>query len=160
MPDPPAKGRGGGRRRSYIVLLIVLLVATGFSQTPPGRALLRSAGLAGPAGAYSELAFTAPEDLPRELSPGAVLPPLPFMVHNLTGDTRTYHWTVELAGSGGTRQAAAGQATLLDGGSITITPEGRVSCSAGPVQVTVRLDRHRSIGYRAACVSGSTGRQG
>lgn len=168
MPDPPAgdaaepaRGAGGrtGRRRSYIALLIVLLAATGFAQTTPGQDLLRSAGVTGATGAYSGLAFGSPAELPRKLLPGADLPPLPFIVHNATGSTRTYHWTVELAGSGEERRVAAGQATLVDGGSIVITPKGRVSCTGGPVRVSVRLDRRHSIDYHATCASADTGRQ-
>ncbi len=146
------------------MLLIVLLVVTGLAQTAPGRGLLRSAGFTGPTGSYSELAFGSPADLPHELFPGTALPPLPFMVHNVTGGTRTYHWTVELDGSKNEHgsksehRVAEGQATLLDQGSIMITPEGRVTC-AGPVRVTVRLDRQYSIGYHATCASGGTGRQ-
>lgn len=169
IPDPPAGGstgpaqrpteHGRRRRRPYILLLVALLAATGLGQTPPGRNFLRSAGVTGPTGHYSELAFSTPGDLARELYPGDALPALPFLVRNATGATRTYHWTVELTGSGAPRQVAAGQATLLDGGGITITPQGRVACTTGPVRVTVRLDQHRSIGYDAACVSGNMGRQ-
>lgn len=161
--DPPAEpdtGHGGSRRRSYIVLLIALLVVTGFSQTPPGRALLGLAGVTASGGAYSELAFGAPKDLPRELFPGDPLPPLPFVVRNVTGETHTYRWTVGLAGSVDEHQVAAGRATVIDGSTVTIVPRGRVACAVGPVRVTVRLDEDHVIAYQAVCVAGTSGRQG
>lgn len=161
--DPPAvpdTGHGGSRRRSYIVLLIALLVVTGFSQTPPGRALLGLAGVTASGGAYSELAFGAPKDLPRELFPGDPLPPLPFVVRNVTGETHTYRWTVGLAGAADEHRVAAGHATVIDGSTVTIMPSGRVVCAAGPVRVTVRLDEDHVIAYQAVCADGITGRQG
>ncbi|WP_067482141.1 hypothetical protein [Actinomadura hibisca] len=165
-PGPGTPPRRAARRRPYIVLLAAVLVLGGLSQTPPGQALLRAAGVAGATETYSELAFADPPNLPRELVSGAELPPVTFHVRNATGQRRAYTWSLGLtAGQPGKAEAAArplakGETTLADGGSAEITPRVRVVCRPGPLTVAVRLDARRAISFQAECLNDLTGRQG
>ncbi|MQY02888.1 hypothetical protein [Actinomadura macrotermitis] len=158
--DPGSSGRPSGRRRSYFLLLIAVVLIGGLAQTPPGQAALRAAGVAGGPGPYSELAFPAPEQLPRELVSGAEGASVAFSIRNVTGATHTYRWTVSLDSAGRSRPVAQGTTPLVDRATTVVTPKVTVACAPGPVSVTVRLDGGQRIAYRADCVPVTTGRLG
>ncbi|MBO2446743.1 hypothetical protein J4573_06550 [Actinomadura barringtoniae] len=161
--------------------MAVVLILGGFGQTPPGRHLLRTAGILGSPASYTELAFAAPKSLPREISPGSPLPQVSFMIHNSTDRARDYRWSVTLA----PRQETAGQPAapakptaparpaapttlttgnlnLADGGSTTVTPQAaKVACVSGPVVLTVRLEGSgETLSWQADCTAADITQQG
>jgi len=179
LPGLPA-GLVSRRRAPYIALLAVVLILGGLGQTPPGRHLLRTAGILGSPASYTELAFAAPKSLPREISPGSPLPQVSFMIHNSTGRARDYRWSVTLAPrpetagqpaapaqpAAPTKPAApttltAGSLNLADGGSTTVTPQAKVACASGPVVLTVRLEGSgETLAWQADCAASDITQQG
>lgn len=166
-PNPPASPvssrtdtvRPAGRRRWPYVLLLVIILAVGvLSQTPPGRNVLRSAGVLGTPAAYTELAFTTPDQLPQQLVVANVTKVPAFEIHNVTGAARRYRWSVTLSSAGGAVQSAAGQASVADGHRATLTPSVRVDCRPGPLTVSVSLATSgESIRFRADCLAADSG---
>lgn len=140
------------------MLLLIVLAAGALSQTPPGRAVLRSAGLVGAPAAYTELAFTAPKDLPQQVVATEVTTLPPFEIHNATGEARRYRWSVTLSSAGGAVQAATGEASLADGKRATIAPTVKVECRPGPLTATIRLAAGgESIKFTADCLAADSG---
>ena len=138
---------------------MIILVVGVLSQTPPGRDGLRSAGVLGTPAAYTELAFSAPEELPQQLVTTNVTKVPAFEIHNVTGAARRYRWSVTLTSAGGAVQAAAaGQASVAAGHSATLTPSVRPECRPGPLTVTVSLAASgESIRFRADCLAADSG---
>jgi hypothetical protein len=141
-----------------VLLLTAVLAAGLLFQTPPGRYVLRSAGLLGAPAAYTELAFTGPGNLPQQLIAANVTNLPAFEIHNATGAGRRYRWSVTLSSAGGTAQVATGQASVADGHVTTLAPSVTVECRPGPVTVTVRLaDSGESIDFKADCLASDSG---
>jgi hypothetical protein len=166
-PNPPANpmsgrtdvGRPASRRRwPYALLLMIVLAAGVLFQTPPGRDVLRSAGVLGTPAAYTELAFTGPGDLPQQLVAANVTKLPAFEIHNVTGAAHRYRWSVTLSSARGAVQAATGEAPVADGRVATLAPSVRVECRPGPLTVTVRLATSgESINFRADCLAADSG---
>jgi hypothetical protein len=137
---------------------MIILVVGVLSQTPPGRDGLRSAGVLGTPAAYTELAFTAPAELPQQLVATNVTKVPAFEIHNVTGAARRYRWSVTLNSAGGAVRSAAGQASVAAGHSATLSPSVRVECRPGPLTVTVSLATGgESIRFRADCLAADDG---
>jgi hypothetical protein len=64
---------------------------------------------------------------------------LSFGIHNVSGASRSYQWSVVLAASGKSRVAAAGTAAVPGQGRVTIARPVAVTCSGTRLQVQVRL---------------------
>lgn len=166
-PNPPANptsgrtdvGRPPGRRRwPYALLLVIVLAAGVLCQTPPGRAALRSSGVLGTPAAYTELAFAAPDDLPQQLVAANVTQLPAFEIHNATGATHRYRWSVTLSSAGGAVQAATGETSVADGHIATLAPSVKVTCRPGSLTVTIRLATGgESINFRADCLASDSG---
>ena len=151
--------RPGNRRRwPYLLLLTIILAAGVLSQTPPGRSMLRVAGIVGAPASYTELAFAAPQELPQQLVATDVTTLPAFEIHNVTGRTRRYRWSVTLRSTGGAMQSATGDAAVADGKLAIVSPVLKVGCWPGPLTATIRLvSRGESLGFTADCLAADAG---
>jgi hypothetical protein len=159
MPGRADVDRPAGRRRwPYVLLLMIVLAAGVVFQTPAGRDVLRSAGVLGTPAAYTELAFTAPDDLPQQLVAANVTKIPAFEIHNVTGTAHRYRWSVTVSSASGAMQAAAGETPVAVGHVATLAPSARVECRPGPLTVTVQLATSgESISFRADCLAADSG---
>lgn len=149
---------GGRRRWSYGLLLLTVLAMGAVCQTPPGRAVLRSAHIVGAPAAYTELTFVAPADLPSKLVATSAMNVPAFEIHNVTGETRNYRWSVILGSAGHSVRSATGETSLADGQRKTLSPALNVDCRPGAVTMTVKLaGSDESIAFKADCMSSDSG---
>jgi hypothetical protein len=129
-----------------------LLLAIGLMQSPPGKSLLRSAGLRSGPERYTALAFAKPADLPGQLRAHGVSLRIPFSLRNEEGRAMVYRWAVSEVGARGRRQIAAGSTALGAGESLWVRPGGRVGCAGSRTRIEVLLTgRAESIGFWTAC---------
>lgn len=154
----------GGRRWPYIMLLLAVLAAGALSETPPGRGVLRAAGVIGTPAAYTELAFVTPTDLPQQLVAAETTNIPPFVIHNATGAAHRYRWSVTLSSAGTARPSATGETAVAAGAQNTIAPAVRADCRPGPLTVTIALAGDagstgdaESISFTADCLATDAG---
>ena len=83
-------------------LVIVALVAlcAGLAQIGTGHALLRDMGLYEVPPSYTELAFSSSGDLPSQVKSEHARIKVAFSIHNVSGTSRTYNWSITLVHSG------------------------------------------------------------
>jgi hypothetical protein len=126
--------------RNVVILMALVILCAGFAQTGPGHSVLSGMGLYQPPVSYTELTFAAPGDLPSALpSPGAPVN-VSFNIHNVSGAARVYQWSVVLANNGHNgSQEASGTVTAPAQGRVTVTRSVATTCTAGRLQVLVRL---------------------
>ena len=70
------------------------------AQTQQGHAALHSVGLYETPANYTELAFSDPGHLPEALTKPSGNINVSFTIHNVSGDSHSYQWTIILANSG------------------------------------------------------------
>jgi hypothetical protein len=139
-------------RRRPVVLIAVVLFAIAFTQTPPGRGVLRLAGLQSPP-AYTALYFTNPDRLPTQLRTGHVQLPVSFTVQNSSRTAKTYQWRIDVQDGKNTAHVAAGQFSLPGGGTAAETKAVKTVCrSGGGLRIIVSLAAPaNSIDFRVVC---------
>lgn len=133
----------------------LLLGAVGVAQTSAGQSLLRRAGLTSKPQAYTELAFSLPEELPEKLPPARVPIHAPFVIHNVANSARTYAWTFrELQGTRA-KTLATGRQSVAAGGRVRLNPQLHVTCRGPRERIELRLSQPaQSIGWWATCTKG------
>ena len=133
-----------------LIAIVVLIV--GLAQTRPGYALLRDAGLYKEPTSYTELAFAAPASLPAQLTSKETRVKVAFLIHNVSGASRDYHWSIVLGHAGRSKVAAAGAVSAPAQGQATVAKTVPLACTGGRIQVAVRLaDPAQSIDFWATC---------
>ena len=149
-PLEPAVDRGPGRNLCRL------------AQTSQGHALLSDAGLYKAPTGYAELAFTDSGALPDTLTSakgakgqakGQV--PVSFSVHNVSGSSSAYQWSIAITASGKSQVKATGTLGVPAQGTATATKSVTVACGKAPsLQVTVRLaSPAESIDFWVSCPS-------
>jgi hypothetical protein len=141
------------RSRWYLVLVAGFAVAcVGLAQSTPGHSVLHSVGLYEEPASYTELAFTAPDALPRTLAKSGTAVTVAFGIHNVSGNPRSYDWSIALVHSGVSEVTATGAAPTSAQGRTVVTRSVMATCAGGRVQVVVRLaSPAESIGFWLTC---------
>ncbi len=135
-----------------VALIAVVVVLAALAQTGPGYALLKDAGLYKDPASYTELAFAAPADLPARLTSKETPLRLAFRIHNVSGSSRGYDWSVVLVHAGRSKVAAGGAVAVPAQGQTTVAKTVPLACTGGRLQVIVRLaDPRESIDFWTTC---------
>lgn len=144
--------------RALVLLVALVALCAGLAQTGPGHVLLGDMGLYKENASYTELAFTAPGDLPSTLpSPDAPVN-VSFSIHNASGTAHAYQWSVVLTKAGQSHVKAAGTATAAAQGRVTVTRSVAMTCAGGRLQVSVRLaSPAESVDFWVACPASAQG---
>lgn len=149
--SPPVRGRW-----SLLSLVALVVICAGLAQTSRGHALLRDAGLYKVPTSYTELAFTNSDALPdAPTAKGQV--PVSFSVHNVSGSSSTYQWSIAVTRDGKSQVKATGTVGVPAQGRATVTKSVTAECGTAPsLQVAVRLaSPAESIDFWVSCPSGT-----
>ena len=150
--DDFSKDRPVSGWRSALALLALVVVAAGLSQTGQGHSLLRDVGLYKDPASYAELAFADPSKLPGQLPSKRAPIRVAFRVHNVSGASRGYRWSIALVHSGKSSQATSGVVQLPAQGDVMVAKTATATCTGGRLQVVVRLaDPAESIDFWVTC---------
>jgi hypothetical protein len=128
-------------------LVALVVICAGLAQTSRGHALLSDAGLYKTPANYTELAFTSPEALPDTLTSAKGVEgqpkgqvPVSFIIHNVSGSSHAYQWSVAIAQGGKSQVKAAGTVGVPAQGKATVSKSVTAVCGRGPsLEVVVRL---------------------
>jgi len=123
-----------------IILIGGVVVLAGVLQTSPGHAMLRAAGLTQEQTGYTSLSFLHPQSLPEQITPAQRTTVTSFAIHNATGATRGYHWSVSLVYRGRTHRVHTGSVQLAPGRGAEITQSIAITCTQGRVRIVVSLE--------------------
>ena len=134
------------------VLAAALLACVGMAQTQQGHAALHSVGLYETPANYTELAFSDPGHLPEALTKPSGNINVSFTIHNVSGDSHSYQWTIILANSGKDKVPANGTVLSPAQGQTEVTRSVKTYCVNSRLQVTVRLNSPaESISFWMTC---------
>jgi hypothetical protein len=146
-------------RWQLLVLIAALLACVSLAQTQQGHAVLGSVGLYETPASYTELAFSDPGHLPGALATPNASIKVSFTIHNVSGNSRSYQWSIILANSGKDQVATNGTALSPAQGQTEVTRSVKTYCVNSRLQVTVRLaSPAESISFWMTCPLG-TGKQ-
>lgn len=138
--------------KSLALLVVLVLLCLGVAQTSQGHVLLGDVGLYEQPASYAELTFTTPGDLPSALPKPNSPIDVSFSIHNVSGATRAYQWSVVLTKGGQSHVKASGTATAPSQGRVTVTKSVAMACVGGRLQVLVRLaSPAESIDFWVTC---------
>jgi hypothetical protein len=147
-------------RWQLLLLVAAVLVCAGMAQTRPGHALLRDTGLYETPAAYTELTFSAPGNLPSTAEKPNADITVAFGIHNVSSDSRDYHWSIVLVHSGKSQVWASGTVLTPAQGRTAVTKAVQAACSSGRVQVVVRLaSPAESISFWVTCPTATAKKQ-
>ena len=105
---------------------------------------------------YTELAFTTPGALPNTLPTTKASVEVSFGIHNVSGNPRSYNWSIVLVHSGVSKVKASGAVLTAAQGRASVTRSVVPACTGGQVQIVVRLaSPAQSISFRMTCPSAS-----
>jgi hypothetical protein len=143
--------------RWYLVLFAVIAIAcVSLAQTTQGHRLLGAAGVYEEPAIYTELAFTTPGALPNTLPTPTASVKVSFGIHNVSGNPRSYDWSIVLVHSGVSKVKASGAVPTAAQGRASVTRSVVPACTGGRVQVVVRLaSPAQSISFYMTCPSAS-----
>lgn len=152
----PHLTRGGRGWWSAFALVGLVVASAGVAQTSSGQGLLRDMGLSQAPPSFTELAFTRPRSLPTRLSSEHASISVSFGIHNVSGSSRTYRWSITTLPSGQNHPKAAGVVRLPAQGDATVDKSLPLSCVQKRLQIVVRLTSPaESIDFWVACPSHS-----
>jgi hypothetical protein len=139
--------------RLYLLSIVAaVLVCVGLAQTQQGHVLLRNVGLYETPAVYTELTFSDPGSLPSALSKPNQNVKVSFSIHNVSGVSRTYQWSIVFVHSGKSQLKATGAVVTLAQGRTGITKSLVAACTGGRLQVVVRLaSPAESVGFWVTC---------
>jgi hypothetical protein len=147
-------------RWQLLVLVAAVLICAGLAQSQPGHALLRDTGLYETPATYTELTFSAPADLPSAVARPSANITVAFGIHNVSGDSHDYHWSITLVHSGKSQVKASGTALTAAQGRTAVTKSVAAACTSGRVEVVVQLaDPAESISFWVTCPAATTKKQ-
>jgi hypothetical protein len=142
-------------RWGLLSLVVLVAICAGLAQTSKGHALLGDAGLYKVPASYTELAFTDSGDLPdAPTAKGQV--PVSFSVHNVSGSSSAYRWSIAVTREGKSQVKATGTIGVPAQGRATVAKSVTVACGTAPsLQVAVRLaSPAESIDFLVTCPAG------
>jgi hypothetical protein len=134
----PSASHRKAKWQGVVTLLAVVLVAC-VAQTSAGHAILRKAGLFEESASYTSLAFVHPQSLPEQLGAKRANVGVSFEIHNVSGASRDYRWSVLMVQGGNTHRVATGSVLVASGGGVSITRAVKVFCVRGQTQIVVSL---------------------
>jgi hypothetical protein len=123
-----------------LILIVGIVVLASVFQTSVGQAMLRAAGLSQERAGYTSLSFLRPQFPAEQLKSAHGKTVTSFAVHNATGSTHDYRWSVSLVGRGRTRQMHAGTVRLAPGRRAEITRSVAITCTRSVVRIVVSLE--------------------
>jgi hypothetical protein len=126
------------RWRGWLALAAVVLVTVGIFQTGAGQALLRQAGVVAAPPGYTELTFARLQALPYRAASQAKFN-VSFVIHNVTGVTHDYQWSLWVVNNGHSHYMGKGNTTVGPGRGPTVTHAVTMFCSGGHAKIVVRL---------------------
>lgn len=148
-------------RWSAFGLVALVVLGVGLAQTSPGHALLQDTGLYQVPTSYTQLSFTTPSSLPTTLESERAPIHVSFAIHNVSGTSRTYHWSIVLVRSGRSYPETSGAVNAPAQGYVTAARTVTMACVGGRLQVMVRLASPvESIDFWTACSSPSSHKSG
>ena len=149
------------RSRWQLLLLVATpLLCTGMAQTQLGHNLLRDTGLYETPATYTELTFNAPGDLPSAVARPNASITVAFGIHNVSGESRDYHWSIILVHSGKSQVKASGTVLTSAQGRTAVTKSVAAACTTDRVEVVVRLaSPAESISFWVTCPSATSKKQ-
>lgn len=143
-----------------LVLVAAVLLCAGLAQTPSGHELLRDTGMYETPAAYTELTFSAPTALPSTVARPNASIPVAFGIHNVSNESRDYHWSIMLVHSGKSQVKSSGVALTPAQGRTAVTKSIAADCTGGRVQVIAQLTSPaESISFWVTCPSVTTKKQ-
>ena len=139
--------------RWYLILLgVMALVCVSLAQTAQGHRLLGDAGIYEEPAVYTELAFIAPGALPNTLPTPTASVKVSFGIQNVSGNPRSYDWSIVLVHSGVSKIRASGTVLTAAQGQASVTRSVVPACTGGRVQIVVRLaSPAQSISFWMTC---------
>jgi hypothetical protein len=143
-------------RWSLLALVALVVICAGAAQTSQGHALLRDAGLYKVPATYTELAFTNSDGLPdAPTAKGQV--PVSFSVHNVSGSSSAYQWSIAVTREGKSQVKATGTLGVPAQSTATVTKTVTAACGTAPnLQVVIRLaSPAESIDFWVTCPAGT-----
>ena len=123
-----------------IILIGSVVVLASVFQTSAGHAMLRTVGLSQEPAGYTSLSFLHPRSLPEQLRTAHGNAVTSFAIHNVTGSTHDYHWSISLVGPELIRRVHAGSVRLAPGRGAEVTRSVAITCTRGAVRIVVRLE--------------------
>jgi hypothetical protein len=148
-------------RWQVLVLVAAVLICAALAQTQQGHVLLRNVGLSETPATYTELAFSEPGNLPRALTKPAENIKVSFSIHNVSGDPRSYQWSIILVHAGKSQVKANGSLLSPAQGQTEVTRSVQAACVGGRLQVVVRLiSPSESINFWMTCLPAAATKQG
>jgi hypothetical protein len=136
----PATSPHWARWRGLIILIVGIVLLASVFQTSVGHTMLRAAGLSqGPAG-YTSVSFLHSQSPAEQITRAHGNTVTSFAVHNATGSTHDYRWSVSLVRRGRTRQVHAGTVRLAPGRRAEISRSVAITCTRGVVRIVVSLE--------------------
>ena len=149
-----------GRWR-LLLPVIAVLVCAGLAQTQQGHVLLRNVGLYETPAIYTELAFSEPRNLPGALTKPNENVNVSFSIHNVSGDPRSYQWSIVLVHASKSQVKANGSLLSPAQGQTEVTRPVEAACVGGRLQVVVRLiSPAESISFWMTCPPVAAKKQG
>ena len=146
--------------RSALTLLALLVLVAGLAQTSQGHSLLKDAGIYQEPASYTELTFTAPGKLPEQLTSKRTPVAVAFRIHNVSGASRSYRWSITVVRSSKGHQATAGVVQAPAQREVKIVRIVVLACTGGRLQVVVGLvDPAQSIDFWVTCPPAKLGAQ-
>ncbi len=137
----------------WITVIAVFAAASGLALTGDGYSLLQKAGLVARPVSYTALSFENPEALPTQLPSAHTTVKTAFMIHNVSGAPRTYHWFVDITRNDRSMRIRTGTLKLLAESQRVISEILALSCPSGRLKVTISLaNPAESIDYWANCL--------
>jgi hypothetical protein len=128
------------RRRWRLFLLgAVVLIGAGLAQTQPGHVVFSDVGLYQTAKPYTALSFTDPDTLPTALKKPSSSFKISFDINNVSGDSKSYQWSVALVHAGKSQVKASGAVLAPAQGQTAVSRTVTATCASGRLQVVVRL---------------------
>jgi len=137
-----------------LLLVAIVLACVGLAQTPQGHLVLRDTGLYETPPTYTELAFSAPGKLPSTLTQPSTSVTVAFGIHNVTGVSRKYYWSIVLVRDGKSQTKATGTVLTPAQGRTAVTRPVMAVCVGGRIQVVVQLESPaESVSFWMTCPS-------
>jgi hypothetical protein len=142
-------------RWSLLSLVALVVICAGLAQTGKGHTLLADAGIYKVPASYTELAFTNSDSLPEApTAKGQV--PVSFSLHNVSGSTSAYQWSIAVTRAGKSQVKATGTVSVPSQGTATVSKTVTEACGTAPnLEVVVRLTSPaESIDFSVLCPAG------
>lgn len=144
-----------------LLLVAALVTCVGLAQTQQGHSVLRDVGLYETPATYTELAFSAPGNLPGTLSKPNSSIEVSFSIHNVSSSLHSYQWSIVLVHAGKSQVKANGTLRSPGQGQAKVTKSVVAACAGGRLQVIVRLaSPAESISFWVTCPPAAANVQG